>query len=224
MKKILLLFGLVAMFACNDETIPPKKTEVAKPVTKDDYYYNNYGEKIMLEIDSTMWYVVLPKETYDKIEAERTMRGEESAAQTMFIEDSFFREELLATEVKNYVGCVRTFIKRNELSATDSCIYKGVVYKQDDQYFNYIANYNAHEFKIWVILHNEEDIAVLRDVAEQYKLTIYEKVDWFAPAYALLYTNGYYGMSISSIINYLYESELFKKIYSFYVADYITET
>ena len=224
MKKVLFLFGLLLMLACSDEPISPKGTEIERPVQKDNYLFDYNGDNMELEIDSTMWYVVLPKETYNKIEAERALRGEKSVAEAMYISENFFAsssEGLIEPSVKDYIGCVKTYVKRDELSSLDSCVYKGVVYKLDDKFFNRSPNYNAIDFYVHVILHDEEDVDKLEQIAEEYALTIYEKTDMFnGTMYSLLYTNGYYGMSMGSIVNYLNESGLFRKVYYNWAAEW----
>ncbi len=217
MNRLLLL--LLLCVACSDDV---DKVEVSAgvdfmPDSKDYYYYDYYLEKIPLTIDTNLLHVVIPQETYEQILQRRVLRGEQSIGYEYVIDSSFFkRDTLLNIDIYRYVGCIETVVGKNELLATDSIIYRGCVYREDEIPSEQESNYSFFSPKVYVQLHEESDVDLLLQYADEYGAELYaadtdylgDKFTW----YYLLYTNRECSLSVISMVNRMIESGDFSRV------------
>ena len=217
-RKILLLM-LVLCVACSDDM---DKVEVSTgvdyiPDSRDYYYYDYYLNEIPLTIDTNLLHVVIPQETYEQLLQRRVLRGEQSIGHEDVIDSSFFkRDTLLNKDIYRYVGCIETVVGKNELLTTDSIIYRGCVYREGEIPSEEESNYTFFSNKVYVKLHEESDVDLLLQYADEYGAELYaadtdylgDKFTW----YYLFYTNSKCSLSVISMVNRMIESGDFSKV------------
>lgn len=209
--------------ACNDESVEiyesPMGVEFA-PDSTDLYYYSWDDTKKSLLIDSNLIHVILPKETYDRILKDRKLRGEKSIGYENSITKSYFDihiDTIYDESVYEYIGCIETVIRKNELYSTDTYIYMGCVHKSGKLPTESLSNYNCYSPIIYVSVNSADDVALVRQYAEKYGAILYGGAFNYMGDLSycyLFYTNEGGGMTARGVANKLHETKRFSLVAS----------
>lgn len=197
MRKCLVgaIIGIMIMSCSGNEeeycwpmpTISPENIE-----NKDDYYYNQYGEKEELEIYSGRTYVIIPMEVFWDI------REVENRIPVKF----------WLTVESSVNDCLKGIITTDSLHHCDTVYYQSVIYKDREMENRALLFSN----EIYVYWNSNDDADKLVDVADYFNATIKdEKIIDGDNVSILDYYNGFYGLSSVSVANYIHETGLFKR-------------
>ncbi len=230
MKKVfVLILAMIIFFACSDEYDSREvyNPNAITPKTKELYYWDNSGNKVDLELENSMWHVLISNECYNRIQNAREMKGEKSLAYVACLDSAYFKRyaSVVDDRIFDYVGYVETFVKRSELLPTDECLYKGFVYSSQRIPSYRWPNYNATSMRISVVVSNNYSYEQVQEILQPYSVVLYSYCDYYenTTLYELFYINGNSGDSAQAIVNALYESGVFEQVFRYDVIEWINK-
>lgn len=226
MRQLFVILILVSLCSACDNSDGGIINIPSRVPNKDTYFWNG-DDKIELQIDSSMWHILLTEESYNRIQNARIKRGEKALAPVTTIDKEYFsfgignNKSVMTDQVKRYYGIIETFIMRDELLPTDEYIYKGCVYIGKGEPSSECPNYTATSLRVSVVVPTTCSVDEVKELLFPYNVLICSIGEYYdnTMVYEVFCVNDYHGHSVQTVVNEMIESGQFIHVYSYSVVE-----